>query len=173
MLKEDGKRTKEMNKWGREEESNVTYSTDLNVERWRNEDKGKEEKKEKCNALDGYKCWERKEKLKKTRERKRRGKQHTLWIEILRKEGKRIKERKGREKQRTLDANADKEGKRTRERKRRGKQHTLDRNTEKRRNEHKGKEEKRKATHSLDINAEKRRKDHKGNEEKRKATHPG
>jgi hypothetical protein len=40
-----------------------------------------------------------------------------------------------------------KEGKRTKERKRRGKQHTLDRNTEKRRNEHKGKEEKRKAAH--------------------------
>jgi hypothetical protein len=61
----------------------------------------------------------------------------------------------------------------TKERKRRGKQHTLDRNTEKRRNEHKGKEEKMKATHSLDTNAKKRRKEDKGKEEKRKVTHPG
>jgi hypothetical protein len=65
-----------------------------------------------------------------------------------------------------------KEGKRTKERQIRGKQHTLDRNTEKRRNEHKGKEEKRKATQAADTNAENRWKEDEGKEEKRKATHP-
>ncbi len=96
MLRKEGMSTKE----SKRREKQLSRRIQILKEKGKTkEDKGKEAKKKPTHSLDA----------------------NALWIEILRKEGKRTKERKGRGKQRTLDANADKEGKRTKERKRRGK----------------------------------------------------